>query len=109
MALDHRTFDHEIRNSSFGEIVQIASADSGLLDVDADIVLVAEAGDITLFEDSLTGRVEDESFVLDAVLGSRNTVLGRNSQYRSWCRSTGLAERKMNSLSGLDLILDSAR
>ena len=103
MTLNHRTFDNEVRNSTFGEIVQIATTDTCVFDTDANIALIAELWYCSILEYRLSRRLEYERLVLDATFsgcerwtGSRLTVSIIVPVYRV-CRST---ERPEPSRSG---------
>lgn len=78
MAQDHGAVEDKVADATLLPEVDVAAANASLLDVDADIVLIAEGGDLTVLERDVLDGLEDESVVLYLV--SAKDCIGLSSE-----------------------------
>ena len=67
MSQDNRAVEDEVADASTLPIMNIAAADSRLLNVDAHVVLIAETGNRTVLERHIPDGLENECSVLHKV------------------------------------------
>lgn len=59
------TLEDEVADATALPVMHVTAADAGLFNVDANVMLVAELWNGTLFERDVLDGMEDESLVLD--------------------------------------------